>query len=289
MLREVARGGTFAAAAEALGLAPSAVSQQMATLERELDAVLFERTARGMRLTEAGRVLVNRAEGVFSQLADARRELSELVSGRRGRLRLGSFPVATASFAARVVRRFATTHPGIEVQLIDGTASEGLARLAAGELDVALLHGDEGLRAAADPRLACVGVEDPPAVVLGRDHPLAERAVVRLEDLAGEPLLAPGAMGHAPLAHRASDPVALGALVAEGLGIAVVGRLAAASLPPGLRIRPLGDVPSASVCIARARDAAPWLAAEALVSALAAEAEAEVERLGGSAEVASTV
>src|ERR671929_143350 len=97
VLREVARRGSFSAAADALAYTQSAVSQQIAALEREAGAKLVERNARGVRLTDAGRALVGHADVILARLADAEAELEAIAGMRGGRLRMVSFPPAGAS------------------------------------------------------------------------------------------------------------------------------------------------------------------------------------------------
>ena len=138
-LREVARRGSFAAAAEAISLAPSAVSQQMANLEQEVDAVLFERSQRGNRLSEAGRALAARAEAILAAVADAEAELGAISDRRSGSLRFGSFTSATAHFAAGAVELLERRYPGIEVSFADGEPYESARLLKGRALDLAVV------------------------------------------------------------------------------------------------------------------------------------------------------
>src|SRR3954451_20663797 len=117
VLREVAGQGSFSAAAEALSYTQSAVSQQIAALEREAGARLVERSARGVRLTDAGRVLVGHADAVLARLADAEQELEAISGVRGGRLRLAAFPSACATLMPLLVARFRERHPGVELSL----------------------------------------------------------------------------------------------------------------------------------------------------------------------------
>src|SRR4051795_2439425 len=106
VLREVAAKGSFSAAAESLAYTQSAVSQQIAALEREAQTRLVERSARGVRLTEAGRALVRHADVILARLADAEAELEAIASLRAGRVRLSAFPTAGASIAPAAIARF---------------------------------------------------------------------------------------------------------------------------------------------------------------------------------------
>src|SRR5688500_18902366 len=117
VLREVARTGSFSAAAEAMSFTQSAVSQQIASLERETGSKLVERGARGVRLTEAGEVLVRHADVILARLDDAQAELDALAGLRGGRLRLVAFPTAGASIMPRAIAAFRERHPGIDLSL----------------------------------------------------------------------------------------------------------------------------------------------------------------------------
>lgn len=262
-LRAVAHGGSFAAAAEALWLTPSAVSQQMANLERDARAVLFERTRRGMRLTESGWVLAARAETILTELAGAERELADLACGHRGRLRFGSFPAATAAFVAETLARFHDRHPTIGLDLTDGEPDDHFARVRAGDLDLALVARFEGAPSPGDLRYSPL-FADPLLVVVPRGHRLAALPAAALGDLAGEPILdcSPGSPWTAAVVlacrdagvetrlepcFRTGDRAALQALVASGRGIALLPRLGVEPLHPALVARPLERAPEIRV------------------------------------------
>src|ERR671932_186703 len=138
VLREVAEKGSFSAAAESLSYTQSAVSQQIAALEREAGALLVERSARGIRLTDAGRALVEHSEGILARLSAAEAELEAIAGLRGGRLRLASFPTAGAALVPLAITLFSRQHPGVELSLIEAEPEDSVARLKAGEVDVAL-------------------------------------------------------------------------------------------------------------------------------------------------------
>ena len=142
VLKEVAAKGSFSAAAESLAYTQSAVSQQIAALEREAGLQLVERNARGVNLTEAGRVLVEHADVILRKLADAEAELEAMAGLRGGRLRLVAFPSAGASIMPEAVARFRGLHPAV---LAQGGLRSALAMLARRspvpvELDVRVSH-----------------------------------------------------------------------------------------------------------------------------------------------------
>lgn len=182
-LREVARRGSYSAAAESLNFTPSAVSQQMTGLARELGFQLFDRTPWGMRLTTAAEVLIAHLDVVFAQLNEAQAELDDLAGGVRGRLRIGSFTTATVGFVADTLGAFADRFPGVRISLADGQPHESVARLRERELDLALVfdfhrrplsYDPDGRLPCQDSEIECVELFDDPFVaVLPRDHPLA--------------------------------------------------------------------------------------------------------------------
>src|SRR3954454_80698 len=138
VLREIAAQGSFSAAADALSYTQSAVSQQIAALEREAGTRLVERSARGVRLTEAGRALVAHADVILARLADAEDELQAIAGLRGGRLRLAAFPSACATLMPLAVARFRELHPGVELSLTPAEPEDGLRLLRGGAVDVAL-------------------------------------------------------------------------------------------------------------------------------------------------------
>ena len=283
-----ARGGSFAAAAEALSFTPSAISQQVSTLEAEAGAVLFERTTRGVRLTDAGRVLVTHAEAVLAQLADARTELDAIAGLRVGELRFGSFSSATSAFAAEAAETFRSEHPGITLQFADGEPYESVARLKARELDLAVVfefdHWDAGLdydgeRVGFDQELEHVALfDDPYHLVMPRDHRLAGTAPLALGELAGETVVggspwyadlerrsaAQGADLRFDSSFRATGFEAFQAFVAAGRGLTLMPRLALGWMRDSLLARPLEDGPVRHVKLATLARAYPSPAARAM-------------------------
>ena len=117
VLREVAQRGSFSAAADSLAYTQSAVSQQIAALEREAGTRLVERNARGVRLTDAGRALVEHADAILARLADAEAELEAIAGLRGGRLRMAAFPSAGATIMPEAIARFRDRHPAVELSL----------------------------------------------------------------------------------------------------------------------------------------------------------------------------
>jgi DNA-binding transcriptional LysR family regulator len=177
MLSEVAGRGSFRAAATALDYSPSAISQQIALLEREAGLPLVERGPRGAVLTDAGVVLVRHAQVALQELTRARHALDALAGNGTARLRVAAFPTATATIVAHAVRSL----EAVTVQAVDAEPVEARALLAAGEVDVAVVYefspGGPGELIGEDPMLLC----------LPASHPLAGRSPeIDIVDLAGE-------------------------------------------------------------------------------------------------------
>jgi DNA-binding transcriptional LysR family regulator len=253
VLREVGRRGSFSAAAEALSFTQSAVSQQIAALERETASTLVERGARGVRLTEAGEVLARHADVVLARLDDAQAELDALAGLKGGRVRLAAFPSAGASIMPRAIARFRELHPAVELTLEPSEPDDGLAGLRAGDFDIAVTvqtawdrQGDDGLA-----RLHLL--DDPMSVCLREDHPLARKARVKLADLAEEPWLL-GSRGTCPdtsiflracatagfeanAAFHSDDYNAIQGFVAAGMGVALMPHLAIVTIREDVVIR----------------------------------------------------
>jgi DNA-binding transcriptional LysR family regulator len=255
VLREVAARGSFSAAAEALAYTQSAVSQQMAALEREAGTTLVERSARGVRLTDAGRALVAHADVIVARLADAEAELEAIAGLRGGRLRVASFPTAGAALMPLAIARFRERHPGVELSMDLAEPGESEARLKAGEWDLALTVL-ASMRAGADGLEHLHVLDDPLFVALPAGHALARRRTLRLEELAEEDWML-GSQGTCPdtsiflrscqragfeprIAFHSDDYQAIQGFVAAGMGVSFIPDLALAAVREDVVIRSLG-------------------------------------------------
>jgi DNA-binding transcriptional LysR family regulator len=271
-LRAVLAHGSFSAAGQALGLTQPAVSRQITLLEREAGTRLVRRTRQGARPTEAGQLLAAHAEAVLDRLALAEAQLAELAGLRRGRVRLGSFFTAFAQLTPTVAALTEARLPELDVEheLVDRHTA--FRRLAAGELDLAIVfeHGFEPDPAPDDVELVPL-FSDPARVLLPARHPLAGRGVVALEDLAGATWIRPhdgsaarlldhvlaGAGLRPPLllAGHGDEPVETQVYVVAGDGVALAYELNVVINPVGIAIRPLaGDAPVRHVQAAILRD-----------------------------------
>src|SRR3954465_12698734 len=171
VLRAVAQHGSFSAAAEELSSTQSADSQQSAALEQEVGGKVLERSPRGVRLTDAGRALVEHSEVIFARLAAAEAELEDIAGLRAGRLRLASFSSAGATLVPLAAGAFRRRHPGIRMQLVEADEDGSIPPRRAGELELALVFEPHLL-----PDSALEGIEqvhlldDVIYAVLPRDH-----------------------------------------------------------------------------------------------------------------------
>ena len=185
LLRELKERGTIAAVADALRFTPSAVSQQLAALEREAGAALTEPAGRGIRLTRAGLVLAEHAAAVLDRLAVARRDLDRLDDDVVGPLRIGAIPTTVHALAPASLARLRQAHPDLVVLLEDGEAEQTLPALVAGDLDLAVVENWDGLPAPVPARTSRTQLcEDVLDLALPDEHPLAAAGTVALSDLA---------------------------------------------------------------------------------------------------------
>src|SRR3954447_20030900 len=182
VLREVAVRGSFSAAAEALSFTQSAVSQQIAALEREAGAVLVQRNARGVRLTEAGEALVRHTDAILARLGEAEAELDAIAGVRGGRPRMAAFESAAASLMPLAIAAFRAAHPGVELSLSMLEAEDSEPLLKSGELDLAIGF-DSRIRADVDGVQRHHLLSDPMFLVLPVDPPLARKRNIRLADV----------------------------------------------------------------------------------------------------------
>jgi DNA-binding transcriptional LysR family regulator len=245
----VARHGSITVAARALRYTQSAVSRQIAALEAETGARLFDRLPRGVALTEEGRCLLGHADAVLDRLATAQRDLAALRGLGAGRLRVGAFPTAVAALVPRALSAFRAEYPDVALSLVEGRTPQLLERLAEGDADVAVVSAppDQPLDAS---RFALRHLLDERLLVaVPRTHRLARRRTVRLAELTGESFVVGSATAEETLL-RATLPSGFqpridivaaewtGKLgcVAAGLGVALVPALAIRATPADLAL-----------------------------------------------------
>ncbi|MEU5000025.1 LysR family transcriptional regulator [Streptomyces sp. NPDC021622] len=259
ILRAVADHRTVTAAAAALYLTPSAVSQQLTALEQETGHRLVERGAKGVRLTPAGEILLSHTNAVLAQLERAEAELAAYSSGAAGTVTVASFATGIALVVGPALARLASSAPGIRVQVQDAEGDASLPMVLDRQVDVAVAVEYRGAPGADDPRLTRVPLyAEPFDAVLPVTHRLAAAERVPLAELAkdawigpfaGNPchdvvILACEAAGFQPLLEHWSDDFrAVVALASAGVGVALVPRSALKGMDvSGVVIRPVDGV-----------------------------------------------
>lgn len=251
VLRAVVTSGSITAAATNLGYTPSAVSQQVAALERQTGMRLFERAGRGIRPTAACRLLTEHAEIIGQHLAEAELALADLRDGRTGRLSIRYFVTAGQALVPPAVAELRREHPGVhlDLKLIEpGPVPE----VAQGEADVAICVLPVDAEPVPGVRIVHL-LDDPFRLVLPRSHPLAARRVIDLAELAEEPWVGnewpPGqcaqvvldacaAAGFSPgIVVESENYACAQGFVAAGLGLSLVPLLGVEPRRPGVVVR----------------------------------------------------
>ena len=249
VLVAVARAGSVTAAARELGYAQPSVSHHLARLEAETGARLVRRAGRGIRLTDAGRLLAERAEEILGRLGAAERELAEVSGLRAGRVRLAAFPSALGTFVPAAATAFAAAHPGVRLEFVEAEPPEAVRQLRAGDVDVAVAFDyagtTAGTTAGPDGVRRFPLLTEPMYLVTGDTagkrgglSAYAEGLWIGGCERCRTHLLASCAeAGFTPeIAYTTDDYVAVQALVAAGLGVTVLPELAlTAHRHPGVR------------------------------------------------------
>lgn len=279
VIKAIGDEGSITGAAESLGISQPAVSQQMKRLELRLGVAVVERVGRRVRLTEAGRILARHAPAVTTALDAASEELDELRGLKAGRVRLVGFPSASPSVIPRLLADLTLRHPGVSVTYVEAEPPEAVAAVREDRADIALTfsypgdHDDPHRSSARGLSVRTVGT-DQLLAVLRADHPAARSQTVDIASLAGEDWIAgcPRCRGHLlELCGRAGfEPritfetdnfVAVEGLVAQGIGVATLPRMAVASFPqlPGIVTLPLpaGEERTLHVVTAHGADRVP--------------------------------
>jgi DNA-binding transcriptional LysR family regulator len=283
VLREVITSGSFSGAAEKLHLSQSAVSQQVAALEREVGQPLLERTSDGPRLTAAGEVLLSHGDAVITRLEEAERELAEIAGLEGGRLRLMSFPTASAALVTRALAEFRSRFPNIELHFSEGEPEDSIPALTSGEIDLAVTFDypafPEDFGRDTEQELI---LEEPMRVAIAPGHPLAASTKVKLSALADEDWLCGDkpsscrehvfkhcrAAGFEPrISFESDDYQVLQGLVAAGLGVTLLPDLAGEH--PGVELRDIApETPMRRVWAVARESASRSPAAEEMVAIL---------------------
>jgi DNA-binding transcriptional LysR family regulator len=280
VLREVVARGSFSAAAEALHLSQSAVSQQIAVLEREVGIPLLERTSDGPKLTSAGEALMEHGDAVMCRLEEAERELAQIAGLEGGRLRLASFSTANKTLMTRALSLFRQRFPKVELEFREDDPEVTFPGLKRGETDLAVVfdYPEFALDFSRDVEAELI-YEEPMWVALPPGHPLAAAKSVRVEDLADEDWLCgwmPSSCrfqlinlcreaGFEPkITFQSEDYEVIKGFVAGGLGVSILPELAGGH--PGVELRAVrGQKPVRRVwAVTRESEARPPAAEEML-------------------------
>jgi DNA-binding transcriptional LysR family regulator len=259
VLCEVARHGSFSAAAEALGYTQPAVSRQIATLEAETGATLVRRLPQGAVPTEAGRLLVDHATAVLARLGEAEAELRAMLGLQSGSLRVASFASAASTIVPQAIVTFRARHPAVELSVTMSDPADSLPRLRAGELDMALSHDPLWVAKNLDGLEFVHLFDDPMYVALPVGHRFADRARLDLSAFATEPwmlattatcpdsrlfLRACHAAGFEPqVAIQNDDYPAIIGLVAAGVGVALIPDMVSRNIRDDVVVRVLDPPP----------------------------------------------
>ncbi len=252
VLHEVSLRGSVTAAASVLHVTPSAVSQQLAQLEREAGCDLLERAGRGIVLTHAGSTLARHAEAVLRALEGAEAGLAAARTGVVGTVRVGSFPSAAGTLVAPAAARARSRHPDLDVRIAEVEDVPGLVDLRSAALDVLIVQeydhvpwqppeGVERHRLVADPLHIVTPREwkratghlaelaDLPWVASHADTPCGQATLQACRDAGFEP----------DIRHRALEFALLLDLVDAGLGVALIAEMGLRHVPPGVTVTPL--------------------------------------------------
>lgn len=254
-LHAVADRGSVNAAAEALHVTDSAISQQLAKLEREIGQPLLERNGRGVRLTDAATMLVSHTARVLSLLEQAEAELDAQRTAVVGRIAVAGFATAVRGLAPRALTILRTTHPELHVAVREQEPHDSIPALVRGDLDLIVAQDWSNAPFAPPEGLARASIMDDVAdVALPMGHPLAARDAVALDELANEPwitwqtgtichdwlMFTLRSRGHEPrVAHTAAEHATQLALVSAGHGAAIIPRLGRDPVPPDVRLVPV--------------------------------------------------
>jgi DNA-binding transcriptional LysR family regulator len=295
LLRELHERGTVTAVAEALAYTPSAVSQQLATLEREAGVPLMEREGRRLRLTDAGRGLVEHASAVIARLELAESELAAAAGEEvAGRVRVAAFQTAASNLVLPLLGTLRDRHPKLRLELLEMEAEDGLELLRRGHVDLVLAEEYDYAPRPRNPSLVLRALcRDPLVLVLPEAHPLAaaDPETVPLAALAGEVWATPRsgtafdesmvracrALGgfEPDRRHRSNDLAVLEQLVAAGEAVALFPSLGRPGRIPGVAVRRPAEAPlERSVFLAVRRSSAGRAAIAALADALREQAHA---------------
>ncbi|MFE2883088.1 LysR family transcriptional regulator [Streptomyces sp. NPDC059272] len=288
-LDALARHGSVSGAAEALHVTTSAVSQQMAKLEREVAQQLLAKKGRGVRLTDAGRLLAEHAGRILSQVELAQSDLEAQRGQVVGELRISAFPTAARGLFPAALAALRSRHPALRVRSTEQEPERGIAGVVRGDLDLAVvLDWYNKPMPLPDGLVKAPILDDPADVAMPADHPLAGRDEVDLGEFADDEWItwAEGEFCHEWLmftlrsrgiepiiGHRAAETHTQLGLVAAGLGVCVAPLLGRHPMPAGVVTVPLKQRVRRHVYVVWRADADRRPSIRAAVEALRSAAE----------------
>ncbi|MER7762132.1 LysR family transcriptional regulator [Streptomyces sp. NPDC097619] len=285
-LDALARHGSVSGAAEGLHVTTSAVSQQMAKLEREIGQPLVARNGRGVRLTDAGRLLADHAARIISQVELAQADVEAQRGHAVGELRLAAFPTALRGLLPAALVSLRADHPELRVRTRECEPEESLAAVVRGDLDVAVGIDWHNKRMRVPEELERAHLLDDAAdLAVPVGHPLAGRAEVSLDEFGADEWISwqegqfchewlvftlRGAGVEPRIEHVAEEHHTQLAFVAAGLGVCVAPRLGRGPVPDGVRLLPVRDPVRRHIFAVWRSDAGRRPSVRAVVSALQA-------------------
>lgn len=298
-LRTVATHGSISAAADVLHVTPSAVSQQLAKLEQEVGQPLLQANGRGVRLTDTAHLLVRYSDEILSLVERAEADLEAKRGEVVGALTLGAFATAARQLAPPALAELRDRYPDLAVELRETEPNDAMRAVARGDLDLAVVDDWFNAPVATPDKLVKEPLfEDVADVALPAAHPLADQDLLDLAQLDDQPWISwpRGSICHdwlvhtlrelgtePRIVHTAMEHATQLALVAAGLGAAIVPRLGRGPVPSGVRIVPVRPALTRTVHAVWREDAAGRPAVAAVCDALARHAPVDLREVHGDA------
>ncbi len=296
VLHAIAAHGSLSAASQALHVTNSAVSQQLTKLEREVGQPLVERNGRGVRLTDAAELLVEHTSRILSLVHRAEADLEAHRGDVTGHLRLSATPTAVRGLLPAALPALREAHPALRVELREEEPQDSVAAMARGDADLALVVDWMGAPLQLPQGMTRASLmEDVGDIALPVDHPLAHREILELDEILDLPWISwtKGSICddwlHAIIRGRGAEPDVIHtaeehqtklALIAAGIGAAVMPRLGRGPLPEGVRAVPVQPALIRQVYVFWRTDASRRPAIRSVVRALREAASAYTDSPG---------
>ncbi|WP_017587289.1 LysR family transcriptional regulator [Nocardiopsis ganjiahuensis] len=296
VLHAIAAHGSLSAASQALHVTNSAVSQQLTKLEREVGQPLVERNGRGVRLTDAAELLVEHTSRILSLVHRAEADLEAHRGDVTGHLRLSATPTAVRGLLPSALPALREAHPALRVELLEEEPQESVSAMARGDADLALVVDWMGAPLELPPGMTRASLmEDIGDIALPADHPLAHREILELDEILDLPWISwtkgsicddwlnaiiRGRGAEPEIIHSVEEHQTKLALIAAGIGAAVMPRLGRGPLPEGVHVVPVQPALIRQVYVFWRTDASRRPALRAVVRALREAASAYTDGPG---------